>query len=52
VLYKALDDLLDKGYICLSNSEAAAPILFIKKPSGGLRFCYDYRALNAITTLD
>jgi hypothetical protein len=48
-LRKTLDDLLKKGYICLSTSEATAPILFVKKPGGGLRFYYDYRALNAIT---
>ena len=36
----------------MSNSPAAAPILFVKKPGGGLRFCVDYRALNAITKKD
>ena len=29
-----------------------APVLFIKKPGGGLRFCVDYRALNSITVPD
>ena len=33
-------------------SEATAPVLFVKKPGGGLRFYYDYRALNAITKYD
>jgi hypothetical protein len=47
-LYKTLDDLLKKGYIRPSTSEATALILFIKKPSGGLRFYYDYRILNVI----
>jgi hypothetical protein len=41
-LRKTLDDLLKKGYIRPSTSEAAAPVLFIKKPGGGLRFYYDY----------
>jgi hypothetical protein len=52
VLRKALDDLLKKGYIRTIASEAAAPVLFVKKPGGGLRFCYNYRALNAITKHD
>ena len=52
VLRKTLDDLLAKGYIRSSNSEAAAPVLFARKPGGGLRFCCDYRALNAITKAD
>jgi hypothetical protein len=36
VLRKSLDDLLQKGYIRAINSEAVAPILFIRKPGGGL----------------
>jgi hypothetical protein len=52
VLRKELTSLLDKGWIRVSNSPAAAPILFVKKPGGGLRFCVDYRALNAITRKD
>lgn len=52
VLRKSLDELQGKGYIRPSTSEAAAPVLFVRKPGGGLRFCCDYRALNAITTQD
>jgi hypothetical protein len=52
VLRKSLDELLQKGYIRPTASEAAAPVLFVKKPGGGLRFCCDYRALNAITKHD
>ena len=52
VLKKTLKDLLDKGFIRASSSEAGAPVLFVRKPGGGLRFCCDYRALNAITRAD
>jgi transposase InsO family protein len=52
VLRKTLTDYLDKGFIRVSNSPAAAPVLFVKKPGGGLRFCCDYRALNRITKKD
>ncbi|KZZ87013.1 Ribonuclease H-like protein [Ascosphaera apis ARSEF 7405] len=38
-----------KGYIRPSNSPAAAPVLVIRKPHGGIRVCVDYRGLNAIT---
>ena len=52
VLRKTLHELLDKGFIRTSNSPAASPVLFVRKPGGGLRFCVDYRALNAITKKD
>lgn len=43
---------MEKGWIRPSSSPAAAPVLFAKKPNGGLRFCVDYRGLNAITMPD
>ena len=52
MLRKTLTDLLDKGFIRVSNSPAAAPVLFAKKPGGGLRFCVDYRGLNKISRKD
>ncbi|KAI0995203.1 hypothetical protein K3495_g12979, partial [Podosphaera aphanis] len=52
VLQKTLTDLLGKGWIRASNSPGGAPVLFVKKPGGGLRFCVDYRALNVITRQD
>jgi predicted aspartyl protease len=45
-------DNLDKGFIEASQAPYASPILFVKKPSGGLRFCIDFRKLNAITRKD
>jgi len=52
VLRKTLTEHLDKGFIRASNSPAAAPVLFVRKPGGGLRFCVDYRRLNQITRKD
>ena len=52
VLRKTLLELLDKGFIRVSHSPAGAPVLFARKPGGGLRFCVDYRALNAVTVKD
>jgi hypothetical protein len=48
VLRKTLTDLLDKGWIRASSLAAGAPVLFVKKPEEGFRFCVNYRALNAI----
>ena len=52
ILKKTLTELLDKDFIRVSNSSAAAPVLFAKKPNDGLRFCVDYRRLNEITKKD
>ena len=48
-LKKQLDELLQKGFIRPSQSPFGAPVLFVKKKSGEMRLCVDYRALNAIT---
>src|SRR5258706_8678661 len=41
-----LDKNLSKGFIRTSSSPAGAPILFVKKPGGGLQLCIDYWGLN------
>ena len=46
-----LQELLDAGLIVPSQSPYASPVLFVK-PDGSLRFCIDYRMLNAITKKD
>jgi transposase InsO family protein len=48
-LKQQLAKYLDLGYIKSSSSPAASPVLFVKKPDGGLRFCVDYRGLNDVT---
>jgi hypothetical protein len=52
VLRKELTSLLKKGFIQVSSSPAAAPVLFAKKPGGGLHLYINYRALNKITKKD
>jgi len=44
-----ITDNLSKGFIVPSSAPFASPILFARKHDGGLRFCVDYRKLNAIT---
>lgn len=43
---------LHKGFIEPSSAPYAAPILFVKKSDGSLRFCVDYRKLNELTKKD
>ena len=43
---------MDKGFITLSDSPFASSILFVKKKDRSLRFCVDYRRLNAISKKD
>ena len=53
LLRKVLYDLLDKGFIRQSNSPAGAPVLLVKKEGDkNVRFCIDYRGLNAVTKKD
>ena len=47
VLRKTLNELLNKGFICVNNSLIGAPVLFVKKERG-FRFCVNYYGLNDI----
>jgi hypothetical protein len=49
-LKKQIDELLEKGYIRLSTSPWATPVLFVEKKDGTKRMCIDYRALNESRT--
>lgn len=44
-----LEENLQKGFISPSRAPYASPVLFVQKQDGSLRFCVDYRKLNAIT---
>ena len=47
-----LQDLLARGIIQPSASPYASPIVLVRKKSGELRMCVDYRKLNSITRRD
>ncbi|KAG0156270.1 hypothetical protein PDIDSM_3447 [Penicillium digitatum] len=46
VLKDWIEDNLRKGFIRPSSSPAASPVLFVKKPGGGLRFAWITETLN------
>ena len=47
-----LQELLKKGVIRPSQSDYASPIVLVRKKSGAIRLCLDYRRLNAKTRKD
>ena len=40
--------MLQKGFICPSESPAGAPVVFAKKKDGSLHLCIDYHSLNRV----
>ena len=48
MIKKYLKNNLNKGFIQASSALIAFSVLFIQKLEGRLRFCIDYRKLNAI----
>jgi len=47
VVIELLEENMSTGFIRRSSSPFAAPVLFAKKPDGGLCFCIEYRDINS-----
>ncbi|XP_014857306.1 PREDICTED: uncharacterized protein LOC106926725 [Poecilia mexicana] len=52
VLEKEIKLMLDLGIIEESSSEWCSPIVLVPKKDGSLRFCIDFRNLNAVSNFD
>ena len=51
-MLKLVNDMMQHNVIEKSSSPWSSPVVLVKKKDGQLRFCVDYRHLNAITHKD
>lgn len=52
IVQELVEEMLTVGVIEPSSSPWASPVVLVPKKTGGVRFCVDYRKLNAITQSD
>lgn len=51
-LKQEVQAMLEAGVIVPSRSEWCSPVVLVPKKDGGLRFCVDFRKVNAISAFD
>ncbi|KZS06388.1 Uncharacterized protein APZ42_030171 [Daphnia magna] len=52
VVRELVDDMLERGIIEPSFSPWSSPVVLVRKKTGEVRFCVDYRRLNEVTKKD
>lgn len=52
IIKEHITKMLDDEVIQQSDSPWGTPVVLVNKKEGGVRFCIDYRALNAVTRKD
>lgn len=49
---RIIEDMKEQGVIEESSSPWVSPVVLVRKKDGTIRFCVDYRKLNAVTKKD